>query len=73
MQASIALQNFAKYELTFKNYWLLFHGIACLTCLDFKKLPLKELLDTVQHRTTPWCLKAKKVDLVIINLKSTHK
>lgn len=51
MQASLALQNFAKYELTFKNYWFLFHGITFLTCLDFKKLPFKELLDTVQHRT----------------------
>lgn len=73
MQASIALQNFANYERAFKNYWLLFHSIACLTCLDFKKLPLKELLDTVQHRTAAWCLKTKKVDLVIINVKSTHK
>lgn len=72
MQASLALQNFAKYELTFTNYWFLFHGITSLTCLDFKKLPLKELLDTVQHRTRVWCLKTKKVDLVIINLKSTH-
>lgn len=73
MQASIALQNFAKYELTFKNYCFLFHGIVCLTFLDFKKLPLKELQDTVQHRATAWCLKTKKVDLVIISFKSTHK